>query len=495
MVDHDYSHSPPPFFIVKAIVQRVGAGRNHGTVRFLVLHGYLLRGTGSNVYNAQLAPALARAGHEVHLLSQEPRPLALPWVDAEGTWDGGGGLRVRARREPVRITAYRPPIGRMLPVYVADRYEGFDARPLAELTDAQVEDHLARTVAAVGDVAARVRPQGALANHLVLSPAALARAGLAAAVKVHGSALEYVVKPHPRFLPWAQEGLAGATAVLVGSRHTAESLWATMEDPALPARTRLGPPGVDVERFGPRGAAEAAAGLRRLVARLAWRPPEGEGAFARDPAEAAVALSGLDPEREPLVAYVGKLLSAKGVDLLLDAWPAVLERVPAARLVVVGFGEHRGALQAAAARRGLLGGPVRFTGRLEHDELADLLPACRAQAVPSVFPEAFGMVAAEAAAAGVVPVVAGHSGLAEIAEGLAGAVPEPARAWLTFPPGPGAAAALAARLVAVLRAPPDLLDATRDGLVECVRARYSWDGVARGVAAASQGDLDALPEP
>ena len=88
-------------------------------------------------------------------------------------------------------------------------------------------------------------------------------------MKIHGSALEYTVKPHPeRFLPYAREGLAGARGVLVGSRHTGESLWAAMDDPALPGRTRLGPPGVDVGRFVPRAPAEARAGLEHLRDRL-----------------------------------------------------------------------------------------------------------------------------------------------------------------------------------------------------------------------------------
>ena len=51
-----------------------------------------------------------------------------------------------------------------------------------------------------------------------------------------------------------------------------------------------------------------------------------------------------------------------------------------------------------------------LTGRLEHDELAELLPAVEATVVPSTFPEAFGMVAVEAAACGALPVSAAHSG-------------------------------------------------------------------------------------
>ena len=40
-------------------------------MRILIFHGYLLRGTGSNIYNANLSRALAKLGHEVHLLCQD----------------------------------------------------------------------------------------------------------------------------------------------------------------------------------------------------------------------------------------------------------------------------------------------------------------------------------------------------------------------------------------------------------------------------------------
>ena len=58
-------------------------------MRILIFHSYLLRGTGSNVYNARLAPALARAGATVDLLSQDRRAHELPFVDAVGTWQDG----------------------------------------------------------------------------------------------------------------------------------------------------------------------------------------------------------------------------------------------------------------------------------------------------------------------------------------------------------------------------------------------------------------------
>src|SRR3954471_19618219 len=410
-------------------------------MRVLVFHGYLLSGTGSNVYNAELAAALVRAGHEVHLLCQDRDPLALDWVDAAGDWDGGS-LSLTVRRAPARATVYRPDIAGLLPLYVADRYDGVDARPFYELNDFELDRYLGANVAAVREVAARVRPDVALANHLVMGPVILARAlrDVPYAVKIHGSALEYIVKPYPEFLPYAVEGLTGAAGVLVGSRHTAESLWAAIGDPALPARTRLGPPGVDVHRFAPRDEDAARAGLEALRGRLEALPPDaspaGASSFSVRDGEAGAALATVEPG-DRLVVFVGKLIVSKGVDLLAAAWPLVLAREPRARLVVGGVGASRAAFERlvaalgdgdlAAVRalaqegRAAEGGPraplrhlldfldaleaapaerdayvaaaravpgrIILTGRLEHDELAPLLAACEAQVVPSTFPE------------------------------------------------------------------------------------------------------------
>ena len=115
--------------------------------------------------------------------------------------------------------------------------------------------------------------------------------------------------------------------------------------------------------------------------------------------------------------------------------------------------------------------------------------------VPSTFPEAFGMVAAEAAACGSLPVVARHSGLGEVAATLSEVVPEAARPLLGFERGPGAVPELAAAVAGWLEAPEDLRAATREAMVAITRERYSWDGVARTVVAAAQGRLEGLPAP
>ncbi len=483
-------------------------------MRILIFHGYLLRGTGSNIYNANLARALAGLGHEVHLFCQD-----------------------RAAREMEGVTIHAPDIGRVLPVYVADRYEGFDAMPFPELDEAALGHYLDVNVAAIRSTPL---PDVALANHLVMGPVILAR-GLEGrapyAVKIHGSALEYTVRPHrERFLPYALEGVRGASGVLVGSRHTAESLWETLSDePSLAERTRLGPPGVDANAFRPRPREEAALGLARLADKLG----RGETAAWGGEIGAAEALRKLDSRRDRIVSYVGKLIVSKGVDLLLAAWPLVVARVPEARLVVVGFGTYREALgrfvnalgrgdletlhEIAARGREFEGGPagrlkylsaflqsageewlsaapaaaarIHFTGRIEHDDLPSLLSVCEAQVMPSTFPESFGMVAVEAAACGALPLSARHSGMAEVTAMLAPALPKRLRPLLSFEIGPGVVEEIAAKLVAWLTL--DDAERKRAGLALATEAarRYSWENVAKGVIAAAQGRLDALPIP
>jgi glycosyltransferase involved in cell wall biosynthesis len=444
-------------------------------MRVLLFHGYMLRGTGSNIYNVNLARALARLGHEVHLLCQ----------DRETKIEG--------------VQIHNPDIHGLLPVYVKDPYEGFEVKAFPELTDQELDRYVDANVAAVREVVSAVGGiDVALANHLVMGPAILARAGLAPfAAKIHGSALEYTVKPHPRFLPFAEEGMAAASGVLVGSRHTAESLWAALPDVAgLREKTRLGPPGVDTEEFSPGG------------------------------------------ERSPEVVFVGKLIVSKGVDLLLAAWPLVKAAHPAARLKIAGYGEfeeglrrllaalERGDLDHArdVARlgRGLEGGEekplpilssfladppsgyaeagratagsVEFVGRLEHHDVAELLPRAEALVMPSTFPEAFGMVAAEAAACGALPVSAGHSGMLEVSRQLMAALPPEVGRLTSFPVEAGAVEAIAGRLSDWLALPESERTAAREALVETARRLWSWEGVARGVIAASRGDLDRLPD-
>ncbi len=176
-------------------------------------------------------------------------------------------------------------------------------------------------------------------------------------MKIHGSALEYTVKPHPeRFLPYAREGIAAAAGVLVGSGHSAASLWRALDDPALPARRAWARPAWTRRSSPPSSGARAAAeACGRLAADLRAGPRTALELGPRPPRRQRECRSSDSPTQTgPRAVFVGKLIVSKGIDLLLAGWPLVHAANPGARLLVVGFGEYQEAsrrLWAALERR------------------------------------------------------------------------------------------------------------------------------------------------
>jgi glycosyltransferase involved in cell wall biosynthesis len=102
------------------------------------------------------------------------------------------------------------------------------------------------------------------------------------------------------------------------------------------------------------------------------------------------------------------------------------------------------------------------------------------------------MVAAEAAAAGVAPVSAHHSGAAEVSRALAADLPAEAAPNLSFSLGTGAVAELAERINGWLGLDPSAAAEVRRRLRETATRLWSWEGIARHVLAASAGELDDL---
>jgi glycosyltransferase involved in cell wall biosynthesis len=504
-------------------------------VRVLIFHGYLLSGTGSNVYNASLAQAMRGLGHEVHLVCQDREARDFDWVDAVGEWDEGV-LRVREGSDPSggSVTLYNPDIGGLLPVFVRDRYAGFEVKTFSELSDDELERYIEANVQAVRDVVARAgEMDAALANHLVTAPLILDRAGVSFAVKVHGSDLSYTVIPElERFGPMAREGARAARGILVGSDHIAERLREAVDEPEVNAKVALGPPGVDTDLFSAIPREDGPARLIALAEELEGAPAVADGpdsSWTRDPAEAAAAVRWLADNEGPRVVFVGKLIVSKGADLLVAAWPLVHARHPGARLILCGFGAYRngiesliaalgaGDIEAAReiARRGreleggetkpleylsafladpppnyaelarAAAGSIALSGRLEHSEVGQLVPACDALVFPSTHPEAFGMVAAEAASAGVLPVSAAHSGALEVSRALQDGLPDEAAGLVSFRLDTGAIEAIASRLNAWFDLSPTEQRTTRIALRDTAKRLWSWERVAQEIFVAS----------
>jgi glycosyltransferase involved in cell wall biosynthesis len=406
-------------------------------LKLLLWHGYLLGGTGSNVYTRALAREWARAGHEVTVLSQEPHPEQ---------YELGGAETVR------------PDVGGLLPVFVLDRYEGYDVKLVQDCTRGELDDWVERNAAALRE---RLPADLVFANHVLLGAPVGAASGARYAVKAHGSELEYSMRGNEELSAWGREALAGAAATFVGSAHIRDVL----DDVVGHVHdVHEVPPGVDVDEWRPRPRAEALAGLLDESRR---DPPNPGNASERLPDEGnAERLEAFLAGDVPTVVYFGKLLYNKGVHVLLEA----LHEVDA-RAVIVGFGDYRDELERLAGPRTL------FTGPLEHRHLVHLLALADATVVPSIFPEAFGMVAAEAAAAGCPPLVARHSGLAEVAAGLEKEYPPHLRHLAGFTAG--AADELARKLNELLGLPREDRDALQAAAREAAVRRWSWAGVAR----------------
>ena len=412
-------------------------------MRILLWHGYLLAGTGSNVYTRQLAREWSGAGHDVVVLSQEPHA---EWLDL-------GGAR-----------AVRPAVGGLLPVFVLDRYEGYEVRLVQDCSRGELDRWVEANSAAVrGELPADL----VFCNHVLLGGAVGRATGAQYVVKAHGSELEYSMRGRPELERWGAEVLTEARATFVGSAHIRNVL---EEVCGHVERVHEVPPGVDVDAWRPLPREDALAGL----VEEARRDPANPGnADERLPDEGnAGRLADFLAGGQKTVVYFGKLIPQKGVQLLLEAMEGL-----DARLVVVGFGPQREELETLAPARTL------FTGPLEHRHLTKLLTFADVCVVPSIFPEAFGMVAAEAAAAGCPPLVARHSGLAEVAEGLEEEYPPELRHLASFANGsPGE---LRARMLELLELPEPERERLRVAARRTAVERWSWASVAERLLALS----------
>ncbi|MDX6474694.1 MAG: hypothetical protein QOH95_205 [Gaiellaceae bacterium] len=405
-------------------------------MRILLWHGYLLGGTGSNVYTRALAREWSNAGHDVVVVSQEREPEL---------YDLG-----RAQTVAVDLP------GGLLPVFVLDRYAGLEPKLVQEFTDREKRAYVDANAAALREL---LPADVVFTNHVLMGGPVGAATGASFRVKAHGSELEYSMRGRPELETWGREALLHAEATFVGSHHIREVL----EDVVGHVeRVFEVPPGVDIDEFKLQRREDA---LANLIRQARDDPPNAGNERLPDDGNAARLESFLTAD-EPTVLYFGKLIEQKGVQVLLEAMRDV-----DARLVVVGFGPYRSTLEATAPPRTL------FTGALEHRHLKHLLALADVTVVPSIFPEAFGMVAAEAAAAGSPPLVARHSGLAEVAAGLEDGYPERFRHLASFETGD--AADLAHKLTELLALSPGDHDELKRAARRTVVERWSWESVGQ----------------
>lgn len=347
-------------------------------MRIALLHGWSLSGSGSNEYTRYLARSLVASGHQVHILCRQPNPEKIEIADRIFAWDSDGQARQlheRSAEGDGTCTLHQLPHGDVRPVYVTDKQRPGPVKPFTVMTDDEVEAYqrlYTRTVAAV----LAAHPVDVLhANHVVMQPtvaaAACAPLGIPFVIYPHGSAIEYTVRPDPRFQLMAREAIERAAGLIIGSHEVKQRLCRLFPEleQHIEARTEIVGVGVDTSLFEPVAREARPQSIERLVA---LQPQGGktpallqelhtslehgdleavgryQHAYARTLPDqnCAAQLQRIPWQQGKILLFVGALTAGKGLHRVIAAMPRLLSRVPDAHLVIVGSGAHREVLES-----------------------------------------------------------------------------------------------------------------------------------------------------
>ena len=344
-------------------------------MHLVVLHGYLLSGSGSNIYTANVAKAWKAMGHGVTVVCQDRNARSCEFVDK--VFIGTDCIPATAPDEgTVRVVV--PDIDDLLLVYVFNKYEGYTVKELGDENNCsfqEIDNYISTTVSGLK----RVLSQGVdrvLANHLFLGPVIAKRAcedfHVPYDVKIHGSAITFSLKQRPQLLGYAIEGLSDCAKIVVGTAHVAGVMKSVLDDcpqkDTFERKMVTIPPGIDPNTF--KLLESPSSNLQRflkLIEEFAIRKPNGRNALKLTLPENASQISDLRSELvtlcnsydqfsvdsdllsrwpliaddEPIIIYFGAYLHTKGVGELIACFPRILEHSPKARLLLIGYGSYR----------------------------------------------------------------------------------------------------------------------------------------------------------
>lgn len=385
-----------------------------------ILHGYLLEGSGSNLWTRAIVSSLCQQGQTVHLVCQEHSPENYDFIGEAYQYRPDGKVELLFKR-PTPCSGHaifhRPQLGDLLPVYVRDRYLHFSrVVPMVDLSDDEIEEYLQRNEVAIHTIMQRWEIRAFHVNHAVLLSVVAQRihekTGVSYAVMPHGSAIEYAIKKDPRLFKMGEAALKSAGRVFVIGREMRARLNGIFDGlPGLDEKTVELPLGVDTREFQIVEPDRRAEQIERIPALLKGLP---RGRTRQQSAEVTDCVSG-KPDRqrlrrslhavseaydgklpdsdlenklgsinwreEKILLYVGRLIAAKGFMSILTALPEILAIRRDIRLVAVGHGPLREVAEAflsalAAGKRDWAEKIVAWGSILEKPA-AEFLPVSR----------------------------------------------------------------------------------------------------------------------
>jgi glycosyltransferase involved in cell wall biosynthesis len=348
-----------------------------------LLHGYLLEGSGSNLWTRSVVESLCMEGYTVHLVCQENHPERYDCIAEAHRYHLDGTVETMLSRDVPyagRCIMHKPQLGDTLPVYVWDRYDEYsNVVPMVNLDDDAIEQYVTRNVDVVRRVVTQHDIHAMHANHAVLMSVVAQRVsaetGVPYAVMPHGSALEYAVKVDPRFRRMATSAFNDAGHVFVHGDEMRSRVETMLPDVAgLDEKFSVLPLGVHTAQFEPVPRERRREKMGRLFVALSELPrgrrPEQLTAMldaarqAPDTKTLRRVLAGVkyetkapdadleeklqqvDWEHDAILLFVGRLISAKGIQSGLAALPLLLAEDPGIRLLAVGHGPLREPMEA-----------------------------------------------------------------------------------------------------------------------------------------------------
>ena len=387
-------------------------------MRIGLYHGYELTGSGSNEYNRYLSAALARAGHEVHVLCREPQPESIAHISQAIAWHEDGTARELFRRDVGHTCVlHQLPDGPVRPVYLTDKQRDGVVKAFTAMSDDELLQYHALNVASLNAVLAHNPVDILHANHLVYQPIAAADVDVPTVVFPHGSSIEYTVRQDGRLKEMARRALLQCDGLISGSQEVLDRIYALYADDAdaLRQKSSIVGVGVDTTLFQP----VPRAGRGEAIAQLGGREHGGKHPGQSDELRALLDVGDFGAltqyrsaydHKEPdadlaehaaripweagrILLFVGALTAGKGLQSLIAALPAVLRRHPTTHLIVVGSGAYREVLEAllGLAPRQII--YVSCKPSTQARDLAVLLEQYRIERIQPVdmFPQTFHM--------------------------------------------------------------------------------------------------------
>ena len=224
-------------------------------MHIIILHGYILQGTGSNIYVANIARAWKEQGHSVTILCQDRNADKLSFVDEFILGTPNSPLKL-TKNGSIRVIV--PNINKLLPVYVLDEYKGYIVKTIQTMSDKEINMHIDMMASTLINICKTQPVDKVFTNHALLSPAiahkALKGTNIPYDIKIHGSAIEFSLVPNPRLMKYAIESIKDAKSVIAGSQHIKNRILEVFNTQGdlpnkIEKKIKIIPPGMDPELF------------------------------------------------------------------------------------------------------------------------------------------------------------------------------------------------------------------------------------------------------